>query len=331
MHDQQHDGLTIRALKACRECTRSKQRCSGTAPCDRCNHRGLPCDFAKPSSEPSKDNAGEPQSGYLECSQIEDGDLSSHLHSLYPGSHAAIVGRNDPPTQYEFPWIPQDFAFPFASPFEIDPTITSDVMFYCDRTPLSFGDHTSFYLDESIASTPRQTKSGGTISTPERLADEPMGQRNPAIPMRVQSHQAELSFPGFPHFSPDDTDLLVSDGYCHVPEVSELDYDALLRLYHESVPASDSENKGNFPQREVINTFVQLYFEFFHSGFHLLHQATFQLRQKSSCLYLAVAAIGAQYSRVTSRGQCSLALLEVLRRTLLNNVGFFVLPFFLSL
>lgn len=273
---------------------------------------------------------GEPQSGYIECSQIEDGDVSSHLNSPYPGSHAAIAGRNDRLIHYEFPWIPQDFGFPFASPFEIDPTNTSNMMLYCDRTPLSFGDHTSFYLDESIASTPPQMKSGGIISTPERLADEPMRQRNPTTPMRVLSHQAELSFPGFPHFSPDDIDLLVSDDYCHVPEVSEMDYDALIRLYHESIPASDSENKGNFPRREVINAFVQLYFEFFHPGFHLLHQATFQRDQKSSCLFLAVAAIGAQYSRVPCRGQCSLALLEVLRRALLNNVSFFVIQFFLS-
>jgi hypothetical protein len=181
-------------------------------------------------------------------------------------------------------------------------------------------------MDESIASTPQQMKSGGTISTPERLADEPMGQRNPSTPVRVQRHQAEISFPGFPHFSPDDIDLLVSDDYCHVPEVSQTDHDALLRLYHESITASDTENKGDFPSREVINAFVQLYFEFFHPGFHLLHQATFQRRQKSSCLLLAVAAIGAQYSRVTCRGQCSLALLEVLRRALLNNVSIFAIP-----
>ncbi|KAJ5588514.1 hypothetical protein N7537_011192 [Penicillium hordei] len=235
------------------------------------------------------------------------------------GSHPSIVSGNDPLTQHEFPWIPQDFAFPFGSPLEIYPTNTSDVMFDSDRTALSFGPSTSFYLDEPVASTPRQMNSG-TIITPESVSDEPMRQRDPATPMRFQSYQAELPFPSFPQFSPDDTDLLVSDSYCHVPELSELDYGALLRFYHESVPASDSENKGNFPRREVLNAFVQLYFEFFHPGFHLLHQATFQRQQRSSCLFLAVAAIGAQYSRVTSRGQCSLALLETLRRALLNNI-----------
>jgi hypothetical protein len=202
-------------------------------------------------------------------------------------------------------------------------------MFYGDRTALSLGENTSFYPDEPVASTPRRMKNSGTISTPERLSDEPMRQRNPATPMSFQGYQPELSIPGFPQFSPDDTDLLVSEDYCHVAEVSKSDYDALLRLYHESVPASNSEKNGNFPRREVINAFVQLYFEFFHPGFHLLHQSTFQYRQGSSCLFLAVAAIGAQYSRVTSRGQCSLALLEALRRALLRHVGFFLISSFL--
>ncbi|KAJ5678211.1 uncharacterized protein N7477_003844 [Penicillium maclennaniae] len=171
---------------------------------------------------------------------------------------------------------------------------------------------------------PPQMKNSGSISTLERFSDEPSRQGDPAIPMRQQSDQSEISFPGFPQFSPDDIDLLVSDDYCHVSELSESEYDALVTLYHESVLASDSENQGDFPRREIINAFVQLYFEFFHLGFHLLHQDAFQRQQRSSCLYLAVAAIGAQYSRVTSRGQCSLALLEILRRALLNNVGFLV-------
>ncbi|KAJ5415526.1 hypothetical protein N7465_004221 [Penicillium sp. CMV-2018d] len=215
--------------------------------------------------------------------------------------------------------MPEDFAFPFVSAFDILPTNTSDVMLHSDRAALSLEDHMGFYLEDPIASTPGQMKHGGTMSTPERLLDEPISQRISSTPIGVQSPQAELSFPGFPQFSLDDTDLLISDDYCHVPEVSEHDYDALSRLYYKSVPAFSSETNGNFPPREIMNVFVQLYFEYFHPGFHLLHQGTFHHRQRSSCLLLAVAAIGAQYSRVSSRGQCSLALLEILRRALLDN------------
>lgn len=324
-HGHQYDGMSRRALKACSECTRSKQRCKGTVPCDRCNQRGLPCHFSNPSTEMPESSALGPQDGYLDASQIERGDGPSHLHLSHPSEHgesAAIVSGTDLLFQHEFPWIPQDFAFPFASPFEIDPTSTSDVMFYCDHTSLPFEDPTGVCADDPTASVPQHMKHRGTISTPESLSDESHRQRNRATPMRNQNNQAEPFFPGFPHFSPDDTNLIVSDDYCHVLEVSESDYEELLRLYHKSVQASSCENKVNFPRREIINAFVQLYFQFFHSSFPLLHQATFQHQQRSPCLVFAVAAIGSQYSRVTSRGQCGLALLETLRRSLLKNVGF---------
>lgn len=331
VHGQQHNALSKRGLRACSECTRSKQRCNGTVPCDRCNHRGLACHIVKPSTESSKGkNTGGLPNEYPARSQIEDGAVSGHLHSPHQDHRTAIVGGNDPLNQYEFPGIPEDFAFPFVSAFDILPTNTSDMMLHFNRTALSLEDHMGFYLEDPIASTPGQMKHGDTMSTPERLLDEPISQRISSTPMGVPSPQAELSFPGFPQFSLGDTDLLISDDYCHVPEVSEHDYDALSRLYYKSVPAFSSETNGNFPPREIMNVFVQLYFEYFHAGFHLLHQGTFHHRQRSSCLLLAVAAIGAQYSRVSSRGQCSLALLEILRRALLDNVGSPIRSSFLS-
>ncbi|CAG8015200.1 unnamed protein product [Penicillium nalgiovense] len=306
VHGQQHNALSKRGLKACSECTRSKQRCSGTVPCDRCNHRGLACHIAKPSIESSKGNTGGPPNEYPERSQIEDGAVSGHLYSPHQDTRTPIVGGNDPLNQYGFPGISEDFAFPFASPFDILPTNTSNFMLHCNRTALSLEDHMGFYLDDPIASTSGQMKHGGTMSTPERLLDEPIRQRTYSTPMGFQND------------------------YCHVPEVSKHDYDALSRLYYKLVPASSSESNGNFPRREIMNVFVQLYFEYFHPGFHLLHQATFQRQQQSSCLLLAIATIGAQYSRVSSRGQCSLALLEILRRGLLNNVGSLTRSSFLS-
>ncbi|KAJ5962187.1 hypothetical protein N7501_007128 [Penicillium viridicatum] len=255
VHGQQHSALSKRGLKACSECTRSKQRCNGTVPCDRCNHRGLACHIVKPSTESSKGNTGGLPNEYPERSQIEDGAAFGHLHSPHQDPRTAIVGGNDPLNQYEF-GMPEDFAFPFVSAFDILPTNTSDVMLHSDSAALSLEDHMGFYLEDPIASTPGQMKHGGTMSTPERLLDEPISQRISSTPIGVQSPQAELSFPGFPQFSLDDTDLLISDDYCHVPEVSEHDYDALSRLYYKSVPAFSSETNGNFPPREIMNAFT---------------------------------------------------------------------------
>lgn len=304
-------------------------------PCNRCSHRDLPCRFEKPSIRPTQSRASATQHGNLEAeaAQLEDGNISTHADVPQVSSQpedGIMTDEYDPPTQSDFPWDLPDFPFPFASPFEIDPVNAGDVMFNYDRTPLSFGDTTCSYLSDPAAPTPRQMKNPVSLYTPNSHPDMSGKQASHAAQRKDQNSQAEPSFPGFPHFSPDDTDILISDDYCHVPEVSSSDYDALLRMYHESVPVSHTENRAGFPRREVTNAFVQLYFEFFHPGFNLLHQATFQHWQRSPVLLLAVAAIGCQYSRVTSRGQCSLALLEILRRALLGHVGLFTLALCLS-
>jgi hypothetical protein len=103
-------------------------------------------------------------------------------------------------------------------------------------------------------------------------------------------------------------------------------YEALLNMYYDLLPDATNHPSPPFPSREVINAFAQLYFEFFHPTFPVLHQASFQNQQDSTFLLLAVVAIGCQYCRIKTRGQCSQALLEILRLALSAKVRSSDLP-----
>lgn len=136
--------------------------------------------------------------------------------------------------------------------------------------------------------------------------------------VKDQGNAPGPSFPEFPIFSSDDLDLIISDDFCHVPELSVAAYDALRLMYNGLDKVTP--NTPPCPRRDVINAFIQLYFEYFHPGFPLLHQATFGQQTNSTHLLLAVAAIGCLYSRVKSRAQCSQALLGTLRHALYSKV-----------
>ncbi|KAF4626545.1 hypothetical protein G7Y89_g11610 [Cudoniella acicularis] len=73
------------------------------------------------------------------------------------------------------------------------------------------------------------------------------------------------------------------------------------------------------PPLEVMNCFMQLYFEYFHPIFPMLHQATFNPSQAPALLVLATTAIGSRYSKAPHSGKCADALQELLRRAIADT------------
>lgn len=69
-----------------------------------------------------------------------------------------------------------------------------------------------------------------------------------------------------------------------------------------------------------MNVFVQLYFEHFHPIFPMLHQPSFGKGAPRPLLTLAVATIGARYSKLEGANQCALAMTELLRRLTMHLV-----------
>lgn len=59
---------------------------------------------------------------------------------------------------------------------------------------------------------------------------------------------------------------------------------------------------------------MQLYFEFFHPVFPILHKPSFTSKKRHWLLMFAVAAVGAQFSNIPDARRCSRAMHELVRR-----------------
>ncbi|GAA5899585.1 hypothetical protein JCM5296_006951 [Sporobolomyces johnsonii] len=130
-----------------------------------------------------------------------------------------------------------------------------------------------------------------------------------------------------------------SHALSHVPSVSESTRLRILYKVRELSPLSPSPSgdpslsERFVPRLELLDLFVQLYFERYHALFPILHRGTWDPNTAPSFLVLAVASVGARYAfeRVVGAGMHAHALLESARRmmqimgdldnTLLRTVG----------
>lgn len=131
--------------------------------------------------------------------------------------------------------------------------------------------------------------------------------------------QPEISRPET-SLTEEDRDILISEDYGHIPKPSIPVYESICGFYKDLSLLSP---KGPLPQLyslDVLHVCVQVYFEHFHRTFPILHEGTFEARSSSWFLYLAVAAVGSQYSRISFRIKISSDLVKAMRLFLLRTV-----------
>jgi hypothetical protein len=73
----------------------------------------------------------------------------------------------------------------------------------------------------------------------------------------------------------------------------------------------------------ILDCFIQLYFEYFHPLFPMLHKPSFSASEAPWQLSLAVAAVGCQYSKVANSRAYANVLQELLRRALSETASKF--------
>ncbi|KAF4537803.1 uncharacterized protein LTHEOB_11427 [Lasiodiplodia theobromae] len=130
---------------------------------------------------------------------------------------------------------------------------------------------------------------------------------------RVTHSCIGLSFPDFSHVSPQD---IAREDSAQVPEVQASDLSIISGFAEKLQNAAfyPPFQALRIPPPAVMNVFVQLYFEHFHPIFPMLHQPSFGKGAPRPLLTLAVATIGARYSKLEGASQCALAMTELLRR-----------------
>ncbi|KAJ5959262.1 uncharacterized protein N7479_006412 [Penicillium vulpinum] len=154
-----------------------------------------------------------------------------------------------------------------------------------------------------------QTSSGvaGTVNQPKNIAlggDFPVELSNLQQNHSRHAEEAPKSSNGQSDnyvsetaLTEEDRDILISEDYGHVPRPSISTYETIRAHYAE------------------------LYFENFHQGFPILHQSTFEARGSSWLLYIAVAAVGSQYSRLSGRTRIFFDLMKTVRIALLRMLS----------
>ncbi|EWG55843.1 hypothetical protein FVEG_17606 [Fusarium verticillioides 7600] len=116
-----------------------------------------------------------------------------------------------------------------------------------------------------------------------------------------------------------DSDAWRAEDYCHVPRLKEDVYQEMTKhfaRYNRDNEYWSSFTSSAFPPSTYINTFIQVYFEEFHSLLPFLHKASFAPKKDQWILSLSVAAIGCIFSRAATTRIASFTLLEFLRRAI---------------
>ncbi|OGM44706.1 hypothetical protein ABOM_007376 [Aspergillus bombycis] len=323
-----------RALHACINCVKLKQRCSGSRPCDRCSRKGLPCQFPTASriqTQEVRPNATEQNTSNQTNHTLGHNDpfRSSSVYGLSP----VRTIQTDPSGSSMV-----DFAGGPSADI-LSPRQAQENSQYTDTTslfdPFLFWPLDNAFEHPGMASTTSSglhTSSGmaGTGNLPISMS---LGSDYPAELPNSQDHSVHAeegardpynaqsgNYVSDP-LTQEDRDILISEDYGHVPKPSISTYQKICANYADESRSSPEALPQSLYSLQVLHTCTQLYFEHFHRGFPILHQGSFQARSSSWLLYIAVAAVGSQYSRLPGRTRIFFDLVKIIRVSLLQKLN----------
>ncbi|KAB8261641.1 fungal-specific transcription factor domain-containing protein [Aspergillus pseudonomiae] len=118
--------------------------------------------------------------------------------------------------------------------------------------------------------------------------------------------------------------ILAMEDHGHVAKVQPNQVEELssfIKGQHPRTSVYPSCCRELLENPQVINAFVQLYFEHFHSTLPLLHRSTFNVSEVPPLLLLAVATIGSRFSKISQAHTLSTVMGEILRKAIDNIVG----------
>lgn len=88
---------------------------------------------------------------------------------------------------------------------------------------------------------------------------------------------------------------------------------ALVKVAHQ--PNWPAVDVAAFPSTQTLSVCINLYFKYFHDFFPIIRQSVFKISEAPPILLLAMAAIGAMYSR-DGLGGLAIAMNELARRAI---------------
>ncbi|KAL7269183.1 hypothetical protein RUND412_008163 [Rhizina undulata] len=106
----------------------------------------------------------------------------------------------------------------------------------------------------------------------------------------------------------------------HVSDKARQNMIALLSLPHTKCPYDKANalefNSNKFPTTKMIHEFIDLYFKNFHAIIPMIHKPTFTLEKSPTIILVAMASIGASYSKMEGSKVYANMLSELCKKTL---------------
>ncbi|PLB54961.1 hypothetical protein P170DRAFT_442902 [Aspergillus steynii IBT 23096] len=129
----------------------------------------------------------------------------------------------------------------------------------------------------------------------------------------TDNSDTNLSFPDMGNAPLEQVD---QENLAHVSDVPATVLDSVGQLAEtmENAPMYPRYVELRLPPIHIINSWVQLYFEYFHPLFPFLHKPTFRAPETHWLLIFAVSAIGAQFSGLPQAQDCAQSMHEMVRR-----------------
>ncbi|KAL9562743.1 hypothetical protein ACKAV7_013095 [Fusarium commune] len=352
-----HNGR--RTAQACGGCVRSKQRCGGGKPCQRCQRKGTECVYSAPEMTaasadkraatsaqqfpPSSVSLGQPAQSAIE-EMVENGedriaDSEASMADFYNSSTDSAlfdirtnVSHPQDSVMMESTWgynlhstvdnamssgyLDSDFALDgFASSFlhPMVPWITEwpqrrDWMI----NPGEQNDIQSLLLREQNSESQNLPVSPncetGAANLP-RMSKDGAEDREDIDPTHVSI--------SFPTLEPGDLGKATADSFGHTSRISDGAYRQMRQAYerqHRRDTHTSSRDEASFPHPDLLHSFVELYFEYFHPNMPIIHVATFEPSPDVWVLLLGMAALGSRYSKIRNSEEFAVALQRLLQR-----------------
>ncbi|KAL3451425.1 fungal-specific transcription factor domain-containing protein [Aspergillus insuetus] len=343
---------------ACDSCAAAKVRCSSSLPCTRCIKKGISCTKRGEQISTESPEIGDafladqllidrsaPIHGQLEAfSLTKDSSVGQSLSDLPTPllSVDSVANATDAPI---FDWSFQLCAPPQGLSMDFLDLLAfpgNEHQLDLDHMPEPHGPVTGrldadTFVTESLKQVEQSTSNklpgpsdslhtyGGSGMVQPNLWErsrprESTGDANKAVPVCGTSPGELKSVINLLSLD----DILAMEDHGHIARVRQGQATEMSAFIAKTrcpgFLTCDPGIKDLLNNPEVVNAFVQLYFEHYHPTLPLLHKATFNVSDTPPLLILAVAAIGSRFSRIPQAHTISSVLGGTLRKAMDNLV-----------
>lgn len=343
---------STRTSRACQACAKSKQRCKGSVPCQRCLSRNIQCRFDQVIGKRkfikyARDSDIErDKSASVEASEVTrssalvpgstlqlDPQLSTNPDKLLAcetpvsgtsGNTSLTVTHGPTTVSHAAPTVSSNHeqaSFPVLG--NLDPVSHLQWNDQMDLSAYPFFwtdlERQSFFRDDFFNHHWDNIAGNDPAQTDADRTQSflPMNQADTNMSSSITTGTYTPANVHFPFLSQSDLDILQGENVCHTHHISLGAFDTIKKMFYR-----DQKDKTVvFPTAEMFHVFTNLYFEHFDPLFPCIHVSQVEKEDASWILLLAIAGAGASCSTIAAAEIYATSLQALLEQAVRENVS----------